>query len=328
MPTAFVTGGSGFIGGALIARLRREGWEVRGLARSERSADVLRDRGAEPVRGDLADVATMREGAQGCELTFHSAAHLGDWGTRHEFMRDNVEGTRNALMASRDAGVKRFVHVGTEAALLSGRPLINVDEQMPLQPHSRSLYSATKARAEMAVLDANGEGMETVVVRPRLVWGVGDTTILPQVRAEAERGRWAWVGGGRHLTSTTHVDNVVEGLLLGASHGKAGSAYFVTDGDPVDFRDFFERLLATQGVELPDRSVPGPIAGAVASVGDSAWKILRLRSRPPVTRLAYWLASQECTIDITRARTELGYAPVKTIDEGMEELARAHSDGV
>src|SRR4051794_41902527 len=101
-----------------------------------------------------------------------------------------VDVSRNALRGSRDAGVERFVHVGTEAALLSGRPLINVDEQMPLQPHSRSLYSATKARAEMAVLDANGEGMETVVVRPRLVWGVGDTTILPQVRAEAERGRW------------------------------------------------------------------------------------------------------------------------------------------
>src|SRR4051794_16716529 len=328
MPTAFVTGGSGFIGGALIERLRREGWDVRALARSERSASVLRERGAEPVSGDLSDVAAMRDGAQGCELAFHAAAHLGDWGKPEEFERDNVQGTRNALTASREAGVRRFVHVGTEAALLNGRPLVDVDEHTPLQPDSRALYSATKARAEMAVRDANGDGLETVVVRPRLVWGVGDTTILPQVRGEAERGRWAWIGGGRHHTSTTHVENVIEGLWLGATRAAPGSVYFVTDGEPMVFREFFERLLATQGIDLPDKSVPRPLAGAVASVGETAWKFLPLPGRPPITRLAYWLASQECTIDITRARTELGYVPVKTIDEGMEELSRAHSDGV
>lgn len=327
MPTAFVTGGSGFIGGALIARLRREGWDVRGLARSERSAGVLRERGSEPVTGDLEDIEAMREGAQGCELAFHAAAHLGDWGTPEEFERDNVQGTRNVVTACRDAGVRRLVHVGTEAALLSGRPLVNVDEEMPLQPHSRALYSATKARAELAVIEGN-DGLETVVVRPRLVWGVGDTTIMPNVRAEAERGRWAWIGGGRHLTSTTHVENVIEGLWLGATRGTPGRAYFVTDGEPVVFRDFMTRLLATQGVALPDKSAPRPLVGAMASVGETVWKALHLSGRPPVTRLAYWLASQECTIDITRARTELGYAPVKTIDEGLEELTRAHSDGV
>lgn len=328
MPTAFVTGGSGFIGGALIARLRREGWDVRGLARSERSGGVLRERGAEAVTGDLADAGAMQEGAQGCELAFHAAAHLGDWGSPEEFERDNVQGTRNVVAACRAAGVRRLVHVGTEAALLSGRPLVNVDEEMPLQPHSRALYSATKARAEMAVIDGNGEGIETVVVRPRLVWGVGDTTIMPTVRAEAERGRWAWIGGGRHLTSTTHVDNVVEGLWLGATRGAAGRAYFVTDGEPVVFREFMTRLLATQGVELPSKEVPRALAGAAASVGEVAWRFLPLPGRPPVTLLAYWLASHECTLDITRARTELGYTPVKTIDEGMEELTRAHSDGV
>ncbi len=328
MPTAFVTGGSGFIGGALIRRLLGEGWAVRALARSEGSAATVADRGAEPVRGDLDDVDAMRDGAAGCELAFHAAAHLGDWGSRKDFERGNVGGTRNALAASRGAGVRRFVHVGTEAALMRGKPLVAVDERAPLQPRSRALYSATKAQAEMAVLKAGGDGFETVVVRPRLVWGVGDTTILPAVRHEAQRGRWAWIGGGRHLTSTTHVDNVVEGLWLGATRGAPGGVYFVTDGEPVVFRDFMERLLATQDVALPDKNVPAQVAGAVAAVGETAWRMLPLPGQPPVTRLAYWLASQECTIDITRARTELGYAPVRTMDDGMEDLARAHRNGV
>ena len=327
MPTAFVTGGSGFIGGVLVKRLVAEGWTVRALARSDGSAGIVRDRGAEPVRGDLDDVAAMTGGARGADVVFHSAAQLGEWGTREEFERGNVLGTKHVLQAARDGGARRFVHVGTEAALMHGEPLVMVDERAPLQPRSKALYSATKAQAEMEVLEANGDGLETVVVRPRLVWGVGDTTILPSVREAAEKGRWAWIGGGRHRTSTTHVENVVEGLWLGATKGAPGGVYFVTDGEPVVFRDFFERLLRTQGVELGDKSAPRWLVGAAAWLGEGAWRVLPVNGAPPVTTLAYWLASQECTIDITRARTELGYEPVRTIDEGMEELERAHRGG-
>src|SRR3954468_4529119 len=172
MPTAFVTGGSGFIGGALVRRLADEGWTVRALARSDASALSVRERGAEAVTGDLDDVPAMREGAQGCNVAFHAAAQLGEWGSRSAFERVNVGGTRNVLRAAREAGVPRFVHVGTEAALLAGRPLVMVDERAPLRPDSPALYSRTKAQAEIAVLEANGDGLATMVVRPRLVWGV------------------------------------------------------------------------------------------------------------------------------------------------------------
>jgi nucleoside-diphosphate-sugar epimerase len=320
--TAFVTGGSGFIGGALIRRLVAEGWTVRALARSEASAATVRERGAEPVWGDLADVPALTEGMQGAELVFHAAAQLGEWGTREEFERGNVEGTRNVLAAACGARARRVVHVGTEAALLAGRPLIEVDEHAPLRFDSKALYSATKARAEEAVLEANADDLETVVVRPRLVWGKGDTTILPGIAEAVRSGRWAWIGGGRHRTSTTHVDNVVEGLMLGAARGAPGGVYFVTDGEPVVFREFIERLLATQGLSAPDRTIPRAFAGAVAAAGEALWKLLPMPGRPPVTRLAFWLASLETTIDITRARTELGYRPVRTIEDGMKELEK------
>lgn len=320
---AFVTGGSGFIGGRLIQRLRADGWDVRGLARSEASAERVRAVGAEPVRGDLDDVAAMRAGAEGCDAFFHAAAALGEWGRREDFERGNVQGTRNALAAARDAGVRRFVHVGTEAALMNGQPLVNVDETAPLRPDSKALYSATKAQAEQLVRDANGEGLETVVVRPRLVWGVGDTTILAALTGMVRAGRFRWIDGGRHLTATTHVDNTVEGLVLAATRGTPGSAYFVTDGDPVVFRDFVNELLATQGVDPPEKEAPAGVVRAAAPVLEGVWKALRRTSPPPVTRLAYWLSAQECTLDISRAREELGYAPVKTREQGMAELKAA-----
>jgi nucleoside-diphosphate-sugar epimerase len=321
--SAFVTGGSGFIGGRLIRRLRSEGCAVRALARSERSASAVESAGAEPVPGDLANPDALRAGAAGCELAFHAAAALGEWGRREDFERGNVVGTRNALEACRTAGVRRFVHVGTEAALMAGQPLIQVDETAPLRPDSKALYSATKARAEEEVVAASGEGFETVVVRPRLVWGAGDTTILPGLIGAVRAGRFRWIGGGRHHTSTTHVANAVEGLWLGATRGRSGRAYFVTDGEPVVFRDFVTELLATQGVEIPDREAPAALVRAAATGAEAVWGVLPISRPPPVTRLAYWLSALETTIDISRARSELAYRPVKTIREGMDELRAA-----
>src|SRR5215212_10516928 len=128
MPTAFVTGGSGFVGGALIERLHAEGWEVRALARSDAAADRVRQRGALPLPGDLENESIIREGAAGADVAFHAAAKLGDWGDPDEFERLNVRGTENVIAACREAGVRRLVHVGTEAALMAGQPLVNVNE--------------------------------------------------------------------------------------------------------------------------------------------------------------------------------------------------------
>ncbi len=322
--SAFVTGGSGFIGGRLIERLLAGGSRVRALARSERSAATVSALGAEPVAGDLSDPAAMTAGAEGSTTAFHLAAHLGAWGRREDFVRDNINGTENALAACREAGVARFVHCGTEAALMAGEPLIRVDERAPLRPDSTVLYSATKAEAEQRVREASGEGFEAVVLRPRFVWGRGDTTLLPGIAEMVESGRFAWVDGGRHLTDITHVDNVVEGLLLAAEKGRAGEAYFVTDGEPVVFREFVEAMLATQGVEPPTRSLPGWFAGPLAGASEAIWRTLPLGGEPPLSRFAFWISSQECTIDIAKARSELGYAPLKSREEGLAEL-RAES---
>jgi nucleoside-diphosphate-sugar epimerase len=320
MAVAFVTGGSGFIGGKLIERLRSDGHAVRALARSDRAAGAVQARGAEPVPGDLANTAAVASGAEGCDWAFHAAATVGDWGTREEFERGNVQGTRNVLVGCAEAGVRRFVHVGTEAALLAGEPLVDVDESAPLRPDSPVLYSSTKARAEQQVIEANRRGFETVVIRPRFVWGRGDTTLLPSIADLARSGRFAWIGGGRHLTATTHVGNAVEGLVLGATRGTPGNAYFVTDGDPVVFREFVTELLSTQDIDPPTRTIPSSVAHALALAGEAAWRALPLSGQPPLTRFGYWVSSQECTIKIDKAREQMGYAPVRSRPEGLAEL--------
>ena len=318
--SAFVTGGSGFIGGRLIGRLTREGVAVKALVRSDGSAAKAEAAGAEPVRGDLDDEDAIRAGATGCKYAFHAAAKVEEWGDPDEFERINVDGTTRVLRATRAAGVERFVHVGTEAALMAGQPLVHADESAPLRPDSQSPYPATKARAERAVRNAATDGFATAVVRPRFVWGPGDATVLPALVDAVKRGRFAWIGGGRHRTSTTHVDNAVEGLILAADKAAPGAAYFVTDGEPIVFRDWVERLLATQGVEPPNRSIPRPVAAAFAAGGEAVAKLLRRDSPPPLTRMTYWVSGLECTLDDSRAREELGYVPVITREQGLEDL--------
>jgi nucleoside-diphosphate-sugar epimerase len=317
---AFVTGGSGFIGGRLIERLVGEGRKVRALARSDAAAAKVEALGAEAVRGELGDQAAMAAGAAGTTVAFHLAAHLGEYGDWEDFERGNVEGTRNTLAACAEAGVKRFVHCGTEAALMAGEPLVHVDETAPLRPDSRAPYPATKAKAELAVREANREGFETVAVRPRFVWGKGDTTLLPNMIETIEAGKWAWVGGGRNVTDTAHVDNVVEGLVLAAEKGRHGESYFITDDKPVVFREFVSAMLETQGVEPPNRSLPAWAAAPMARACETAWKLLPLKGEPPMTTFRSWLLTQECTIEIGKAKSELGYQPVVSHEQGLAAM--------
>ena len=111
--------------------------------------------------------------------------------------------------------------------------------------------------------------------------------------------------------------------MLGATNGEAGEAYFVTDGEPVVFRDFVSELLATQGVDPPTRTIPAPVAHALAVGGETAWHALPLPGRPPLTRFAYWVSAQECTIRIDKAREQLGYEPVRSREDGLAELRTA-----
>ena len=124
---------------------------------------------------------------------------------------------------------------------------------------------------------------------------------------------FGWIGGGHYLTSTTHVENVVEGLLLAAERGTPGTIYFVSDGEPVDFREFITKLLATQGIDAGNRNVPRWLARATVAL--TAWM-----KRPPLTKTAFALMAHEVTVDDGKARRELGYVGKKSIDDGLAEL--------
>ena len=188
---------------------------MRALARSERAAERVRELGAEAVSGDLDDLRI-----EGCEVAFHAAAKVEDWGDPADFERVNVRGTQNVVDACRAGGVRRLVHVGTEAALMAGQPLVNVDENAPLRPDSPALYSVDEGKSGT---DCEDGGSRDRGRAPAL--RLGPRRHHPAAGRSSRwsrSGRFRWVGGGRQLTATTHIDNTVEGLWLGATKAPAG----------------------------------------------------------------------------------------------------------
>lgn len=316
----FITGGSGFVGRNLIRGFRARGFRVIALARSERSMDTVAALGAEPKRGDVLDKATLIAACQGSGLVVHAAAETSHGDGTPEQERINVEGTRTVMVAARAAGVPRAIHISTEAVLADGRPLHAVDESHPIPVKHAGSYSRTKAAAERVALAENRDGLEVIVVRPRFVWGRDDTTALPQLVDAASTGKLKWIGGGRYLTSTTHVANLVDGVFAAAERGRGGEVYFVTDGEPVEFRDFVTKLLAARGVVAPTASVPRFVVRAAIEIGSLLSKLTGDRVRPPMSRQEYATLAHEMTVRDDKARRELGYRPQITVETGLQEL--------
>ncbi len=316
-PSLFITGASGFVGGAIAAALSPR-YAVKAMSRSAAGDATIRALGATPVRAELG--AVQAEHLSGCDTVIHCAAFVKQWGTRDQFWTANVEGTRQLLSVARQAGVSRFIYIGTEAALFHGQHMRDIDESYPYPATTPFLYSETKAGAERLVLAANADNFATLSVRPRFVWGPGDQTILPVLAAMVRTGKFVWVDHGSARSSTTHIANLVHGVSLALERGRGGNAYFVTDEGTTTMREFLTALLATRQLSPPDKSIPGALARSLAAVIETMWRLAGAKSDPPLTRLAASMMSRDCTIRIDKARQELGYDPVISRADGLAAL--------
>jgi nucleoside-diphosphate-sugar epimerase len=318
----FLTGASGYVGRNLVRHFVVRGIQITALVRSDRSADLVRSLGATPVRGELFD-SSLSAAIAGCDALIHAAADTDHGPASEKQRRVNEDGTRAVLDAARAAGIRKVIHLSTESVLATGKPLVNVDETMPLPQRASGGYSRTKAAAERLALAANGPDFSVVVLRPRFVWGRDDTTALPALIDAVKSGKFAWISGGTYLTSTTHIANLCAAVEAALGRGRGGQVYFISDGSPVPFRSIVSALMETQGIAVPEKVVPRAVVRTVAIIGDILAKISGGRIVPPLTRQAYATSAVEVSLDIGKAQRELGYEPVLSWEEGLAELRAA-----
>lgn len=322
----FVTGASGYLGRNIVREFVRQGHKVRGLARSDASCDFVAQLGAEPVRGDIMDKASLEAAMKGAVILVHAAADTDHGRSSEAQQLTNIQGTQNVYDAARAVGIRRAVHISTEAVLLDGRPIVNADETWPIPENPAGGYSRSKAAAERVALAANGAGLDVIVLRPRFVWGRDDTTALPQLIEAAQSGKLVWFDGGDYLTSTTHIANVVEGVRLCITEGQGGEVYFVTDAEDIPFRTWITALLGTQGIDLSGvKSAPRGLMNFVVNAGEIMTNLTGGVINGPIGRQEYATIGNTVTLNIGKARRELGYAPVISREQGLAELAASGS---
>ncbi len=323
---ALVTGGGGYLGGAIVRALLARGDSVRSLARGD--YPQLAKLGVETVRGDLGDAATVSEAARGCEVVFHTAARTGIAGTRAQFERVNVEGTRNVLEACRAQRIERLVYTSTPSVVSAGGEVEGVDESAPYPERFEAEYPRTKAIAERLVLAANGPELRTVALRPHLIWGPGDTQLVARIVARAKAGRLRLVGDGKALIDVVFVDNAAEAHLLAADRlgpdsPVAGKAYFITQGEPVAVATMINAILAAAGLPPETRTIPPRAAWLAGWMLELVHRAFRPDQEPQMTRFVAKQLSTPHWFDISAARRDLGYSPRVSTEEGLRRLAES-----
>ncbi|MGD9642353.1 MAG: NAD-dependent epimerase/dehydratase family protein [Elusimicrobiales bacterium] len=322
---ALVTGGGGFLGRAIVRLLLAKGAQVRILARGD--YQDLRDLGVECVRGSVADEETAARACRDRDTVFHAASKVGMWGSYADFYNANVLGTATLLAAAKAAGAARFVYTSTPSVVYpaGGGDVAGWSESAPYPASYDSLYAETKARAERLALKANSPHFSTVALRPHLVWGPGRDHMIATIVARGRAGRLRRIGTYNALIDTTYVDDAAAAHWLAAERlapgaACAGKAYFISQGDPRPNWDIVNMILAAAGVPPVTRSMPYAAARAAAAVLETAWRLARLRSEPPLTRFVLQQLTTAHWFNITAARRDLGYAPSVTIEQGMEKL--------
>jgi 2-alkyl-3-oxoalkanoate reductase len=323
--TILVTGGGGFLGGALARRLVEEGSRVRSFSRGRYPAQVAL--GIEQIRGDLADGTAVLRACEAVDLVFHVGAKPGIWGPWRDYHRANVEGTRNVLRACRKLGIPRLVYTSSPSVVFDGRDMQGADESVPYPPRHKAAYPATKAEAERLVLEANRPSLATVALRPHLIWGPGDTHLVPGILKRGRKGRLKRIGTGDRLVDFTYIDNVVEahlcaGRRLAADSPAAGRAYFISQAEPVPLWDFVDRVLACADLPPVRGSLSPRAAYAAGAVLEVVYRLLPLKGEPRMTRFLAEELSTAHWFDITAARRDLGYRPVVSMDEGFRRLRK------
>ncbi len=318
-----VTGGGGFVGSALCSALVREGHSVVAIGRRE--APALKALGVQTVQHDLATapeaLATICDRAA---VVFHTAAHVAMWGRYEEFFRGNILATRHCIAACRAARVPVLIYTSSPAVIADGSHLRGVDETYPYPRRYNAHYPATKAVAEREVLQANGSGLTTAALRPHLIFGPGDTNLVPTILKRAKAGRLVRVGNGTNRVDLTFIDDCVAAHLAAwrTAQNQAetigGKAFFISQDDPTLLWQWIDRVLSLHRLPPVSRSLSVGVARGAAFAVEGIWSLLGLRSDPPLTRFLASEMSIDHFFSIARARSVFGYQPQCSVMEATD----------
>ncbi|WP_420596241.1 NAD-dependent epimerase/dehydratase family protein [Deinococcus sp.] len=297
-----VTGATGFLGGAAARTLAKAGHDVIGTGRNAALGAALECGGVTFKPADLR--GGPGELLNGVDAVLHCAARSTLWGQWADFYADNVDVSARLAHACAQRGV-RLVQVSTPSVYNATGLTRQVPETTPIGPHFDSLYARSKYLAE---LEVQGVMPSAAILRPRGIYGPGDTALMPRLARALHGGRLPRLTQNEVHTELTHVDNVVHAAILALQRPAAG-VFNITDGVSIPIWATLDRLADALKVPRPTRYVPAKVAENFAALLEAVYRLRPDAPEPPITASGLRLLTRPMTLDLSRARERLGYAP-------------------
>jgi nucleoside-diphosphate-sugar epimerase len=310
-----VTGGAGFLGSHLVEALLNASHDVRVLLRFGEGTTNIKHLDVETVLGDVCCPMSLRQAIKNCDVVYHLAGVVKDFGPKEAFIRVNLEGTKALLREACNASCRRFVFVSSLAVHKASRPISQGDENLPRDNHAMP-YALSKILAEDAVMQAHHKGMiEGVIVRPALFpYGERDrTSFLPLVQNLAH---YRHIGGGNATFCAVYAKNLAHGLVLCGERGEAsGGTFVLTDDMKITWKTFIARVCQMMNIPPITRTVPVFLARSLALLSEGLASITN--QEPLITRYRVGIASQDFWFSCEHAKKTLGYSPPFGFEEGL-----------
>jgi nucleoside-diphosphate-sugar epimerase len=301
-----VTGASGFVGSAVMRRARELGWEVLGVGRrSLNEPDYVSVDLSRPFELDFHP-----------DVVVHAAALSSPWGKRRDYESQNVGVTRHVLNYCATHGRPHLLYISTAAVLYRNEHQLAMNEQTPVPAIPINEYARTKYLGELLT---RGYAGNWAILRPRAVFGPGDTVVFPRILRALKKGRLPLIESDRPVIGDLiYIDTLVE-YILRAAEKRATGLYHLTNGEPVEIYEFLGKISAALDLPLPARKMSARQAMRLARIVEAVYRSLPFLGEPPLTTFGISVFTYCKTFDVSRTVRDLGL-PAVTVNNGLEKF--------
>lgn len=319
-----ITGSTGFLGLRLFELAQAKGYQVTGIGRNRAIGNKIIAAGGQFIEADISDETLLRKVFPSVDMICHCAAYSSPWGKFADHYQANVIGTRNLAKIALERSVKRFIHISSPSIYFQYQDQFDLDEDSVLPAKSVNHYAQTKRLAEKELEQFTEQGLETIILRPRAIFGPGDQAIVPRIIRANSLGFFPVFFKNDIKIDLTYVDNVVEAIFnsIEANASACNQAYNITNGEPVALNAFLGELFRSLKLQFKPKYIPFSIAYKLARFSEFFYRNFRKNAEPPLTCYTVGLFTFSQTLNIDKARQNLGYFPKIDVHEGAQRYAQ------
>ncbi len=327
MARVCVTGATGFLGKYVVELLTEKGYQVHAFGRNAVRGRELENDHVKFIKGNLESLSDVSKAVRGCAFVVHAGALSSVWGAKKDFYSANVKGTINVLKACEKYKIKRMVFVSSPSIYTRNRDQLFINESQVAWNSQLNDYIKTKILAEKAIRKFDTSTFEKVIIRPRGLFGIGDTSIIPRLMHANKKIGIPIFNNGENLVDITCVENVAYSIWLAlTAEGINGAVYNITNGEPMAFKKILYMFLDEIGLEPRFLKLNYPFMVKAAGCMEWFYKKMNIRKEPIFTRYTLMTLGFSQTLNIQKAKKELGYEPVYSIQEGIKKYAKWYRD--